>query len=174
MTIHPEHPFLPPEGERNPLRRLRGRMPSPVTVWTSELAGRRVGWTVSSLLVADGHPAEVLGLLDEDSELADVIQQTRTVAISLLGWSHSALADAFAGVAPAPGGAFRLGDWTDTRWGPVLENAPGWLGARLQPGEPEPAGWALLVRATIEHVQLTGVADDVLGYLRGRYRRLEL
>lgn len=148
-------------------------MPAPVTVWASTLAGRRSGWTVSSLLLADGRPSELLGLLDEDSELADVVRQTRTVAVSLLTGAHRGLADAFAGIAPAPGGPFRLGHWSDTAWGPVLDDAAGWLGARLGGGEPEHAGWALLVRATIEHVQL-GDAADVLGHVRGRYRPLDL
>jgi flavin reductase (DIM6/NTAB) family NADH-FMN oxidoreductase RutF len=174
MSIHSEHPFLPPDDARNPLRRLRGRMPLPVTVWTAALDGRRVGWAVSSVLLADGEPPEVVGLLDEDSELADAIVQTRTFAVNLLGWNHRSLADAFAGVMPAPGGAFRLGEWADTTWGPVLSGATGWVGARLLEGEPEHAGWALLVRATVEQVQLDEPRDGILGYLHGRYRQLEL
>ncbi|MET1004245.1 MAG: flavin reductase family protein [Propionibacteriaceae bacterium] len=174
MTIHSEHPFLPPDGERNPTRQLRGRLPLPVSVWTAELDGRRVGWTVSSLLVADGEPAEVVGLVDEDSELADTIVQTRTVAISLLGGTHRTLADAFAGVAPAPGGAFRFGAWTATPWGPVLDDAVGWVGARLVAGDIGHAGWGLLVRATVERVELGSTSDGALAYLRGRYRQLEL
>lgn len=35
MTIHPEHPFATPAGAREPLRRLRGRLPSAVSVWTT-------------------------------------------------------------------------------------------------------------------------------------------
>lgn len=174
MTIHSEHPFLPPDGERNQVRRLRGRMPAPVTVWTAELAGRRVGWTVSSVLVADGQPAELLGLLDEDSDLADAVLETRAFAVSLLGGTHRALADAFAGVAPAPGGVFRLGSWRETAWGPVLTDAAGWLGARMLAGQPEHAGWALVIRAEVEHVELGEPATDVLAHLRGRYRSLEL
>lgn len=149
-------------------------MPLPVSVWTSELDGRRNGWTVSSMLVADGEPAEILGLVDEDCELADVVVQTRVVAVSLLSWSHRALADAFAGVAPAPGGAFRLGEWTSTAWGPVLTGANGWLGLRLVEGEIGRAGWSLLVRGSVEHVEVSPATDGVLGYLRGRYRQLEL
>src|SRR6478609_3176433 len=51
VSIHSEHPFLPPEGERDPLRRFRGRMPQPVTLWCAGDEARRAGWTVSSLLV---------------------------------------------------------------------------------------------------------------------------
>ena len=43
MTIHGDHPFLPPADGRDPLRRWRGRMPAPVSVWTTELDGRPTG-----------------------------------------------------------------------------------------------------------------------------------
>ena len=115
MTIHREHPFATPEGDRRPVRRLRGRLPLPVTVWTSAYGGRRAGWTVSSMMVADGEPAEILGLVDAESDLADLIEESGTVAVSLLGWGDRGLAEVFAGLAPAPGGPFRTGAaWTDT------------------------------------------------------------
>jgi flavin reductase (DIM6/NTAB) family NADH-FMN oxidoreductase RutF len=130
------------------------------------------------MLVADGEPAVLLGLVDEDSALVelvgDVAGEAGHVAVSLLGWTHRGLADAFAGVAPAPGGPFRLGSWTDTTWGPVLADASAWLGGRLVDVTTH-AGWSLLLRAEIEHVEVgTDPADGVLGYLRGRYRALEL
>ena len=50
----------------------------------------------------------------------------------------------------------------------------GWLGARLAV-EPQPAGWSLLVRAVVEHVEIgPEPADGMLGYVRGRYRALGL
>ena len=172
MTIHSDHPFLPPEHERSPVRRLRGRMPAPVTVWTSAGAVR-AGWTVSSLMIADGDPPQLLGLLDEDSDLADLLLSTRTVAVSLLGWEHRGMADAFAGTAPAPGGPFRMGSWDDTDWGPVLTDGPGWIGARLLPGAPDHAGWGLLIRAAIEHAEVSDASQaPVLAHLRGRYLQL--
>ena len=173
VSIHSEHPFLPPEGERNPIRRFRGRMVLPVSVWTAVRGGRKAGWTVSSMIVADGEPAEVLGLLDEDATLADLLADGEAVAISLLGGGHRGLADAFAELAPAPGGPFTLGRWTDTAWGPVLADAPGWLGARLSDTTSR-AGWNLLLRAEIEHAEVAADADEVLGHLRGRYRTLPL
>ncbi len=69
MTIHGDHPFLPPEEERSPVRRFRGRLPSPVTLWTSVHNGERAGLTVSSMLVANGEPGYVLGVLDPESDL---------------------------------------------------------------------------------------------------------
>ncbi len=169
MTIHSEHPFVEPPAGRNPLRRLRGRLPAPVTVWAGGDGTGRSGLTVSSVLVADGDPGEVLGLIDADSDFADRLGPGVPVAVSLLGQAHRHVADVFAGLAPSPGGMFRTGRWSATGWGPVLADAPGWIGARLVADEPDHAGWALLVRARIEHVELPEVRDDPLAYLRGRY-----
>ena len=176
MTIHSTHPFATPEPERSPLRRLRGRMPAPVSVWAAGQGPGRVGWTLSSFLVVDGDPAEALGVLDEDSALAErlVSEQGGSLTVNLLGWQHRALADAFAAAAPAPGGPFTLGKWRDSDWGPVLADAPGWLGVRLH-SDPDHAGWSLLVRAIVEHVELgEDPAEGMLGYVRGRYRAVSL
>ncbi len=172
MTIHSDHPFVPAEGDRDPLRRFRGRMVAPVSVWAAGTRPGAVGWTVSSFLIADGRPAELLGLLDDESDLAGRLESGATLTVSLLSGEHRGLADAFAGLAPAPGGVFRLGTWVDTEWGPVLADAPAWLGARIE-AAPAYAGWALLVRAVIERVEIgpqADPADGLLTHLRGRYR----
>lgn len=174
MTIHREHPFATPGEDRSPLRRFRGRLTSAVSVWTALGAGRRAGWTVSSFLVADGEPGEVVGVVDEDSDLAELLTHPEaepSVVVNLLGWEHRGLADAFAGQAPAPGGVFRLGEWTESEWGPVLLGSAGWIGARLPAAPPTHAGWGLLVRASVEHVELPPVPPDgLLAHVRGRYR----
>ena len=172
MTIHSDHPFLPPEGERSPLRRFRGRMVAPVSLWTAYADERRVGWTVSSLLVADGPEPMLLGLLDPDADLTEALQpddgSVRTVAVSLLGWQHRHLPDAFAGLAPAPGGPFRLAEWQQTPYGPVLADAPGWLGATVLGGAARSAG-PRCSTARIDQVELGAADQELLGHLRGRY-----
>ncbi|GAA3603859.1 flavin reductase family protein [Microlunatus ginsengisoli] len=173
MSIHSEHPFLPPESGRDPLRRFRGRMPQPVTVWSAQEGTSRAGWTVSSLLVADGDPAELLGLVDEESDLAELAGRTGRVAISLLRWEHRQLAEAFAGLAPAPGGPFRSAQWHETRWGPVLAGAAGWLGVELTDTGSR-LGWSVAVRGRCVEVHVDPEATDVLTHLRGRYRELPL
>jgi len=174
VTIHPDHPFLPPESDRDPARRFRGRLGGAVTLWTSGSGADRAGLTVSSVLVAPGEPAHVLGLLDPDSALAARVTSSRRVVVQLLGWEHRQLADAFAGQFPAPGGVFRLGEeyggWVETEWGPRLAGVGSWLGARLVEPEPTETGWALLYDAVIEHVEL-GDGDDPLEHRRGRYTR---
>jgi len=176
VTIHSEHPFADAAGDRSPLRRFRGRTVSPVSVWTALGEGRKAGWTVSSFLVADGEPGEVVGVVDEDSDLGELLlhpEAEPAVVVNLLTWAQRGLADAFAGQAPAPGGVFRLGEWTESAWGPVLLGSAGWIGARLSAEPPAHAGWGLLVRATVEHVELFDVpADGLLAHARGRYRAI--
>lgn len=169
MTIHSDHPFLPPEGDRDPLRRLRGRMPAPVTVWTSGTGAARGGLTVSSVLVADGDPAHVLGLIDEDSDFWAA--SPRSIVVNLLGPDHRFLADAFAGTAPAPGGPFTLGEWRDSDWGPVLAESAGWIGVRVTDEAPRSVGWGVLVDGVVEHVEV-GSAEGLV-HVRGRYRELD-
>ena len=164
MTIHSDHPFVPPEGERDPLRRLRGRIAAPVTVWASGRGAGRTGLTVSSVVVADGEPPRVLGLVDGDSDLWS--PPPGVLVVNLLSARHRFLADAFAGTAPAPGGPFRLAEWHDTAWGPALRGAAGWVGLRLEPGA-RTAGWRVLVEGVVEHVEVGD--DDPLVHLRGRY-----
>ena len=174
MTIPREHPFADPEPQRDPVRRLRARLGGAVSLWTTGSGADRAGLTVSSLLVAPGDPGRVLGLLDPDSELVAGLEVTGTAVVQLLHWRHRDLADAFAGVAPAPGGPFRLAEWEETAWGPLLPDVSAWAGVRLaSPGRP--VGWSLLVEADIERVALAGEAGEEpsgpLVHRRGRYLR---
>lgn len=166
MTIHSDHPFMPPEGDRDPLRRFRGRLPAPVTVWATGEGRDRRGFTVSSMFIADGDPGMLAGLIDEDSEFAEALDEVFTV--SILSIEHVTMAEAFAGIGPAPGGPFTLGTWQQTAWGPALEAGGGWLGARLIPGEPRHLGWGLLIEASIEHLEIGSLT--AMAHLRGTYR----
>jgi flavin reductase (DIM6/NTAB) family NADH-FMN oxidoreductase RutF len=166
VTIHDEHPFVPPEGERDALRRLRGRLPAAVTVWAAGEGRGRVGLTVSSFLLAAGDPARVLALVDEESDLWDA--RPERVSVNVLGADHAYLADAFAGTAPAPGGPFTLGSWSDGPWGPRLDDAVACVGVSLDDVEPGHEGWGLLLRGTVDDVDLRD--GPALTHLRGRYR----
>ena len=140
-----------------------------MTLWTTGSGAARAGLTVSSVIVGHGDPAHVLGLLDPDSDLATALDRTGTAAVQLLAWGHRDLADAFAGVAPAPGGAFRLGTWEESAWGPVLDGVSAWAGIRLaQP--PTEVGWSLLVDGVVEQVVI-GDESEPLVHRRGRYVR---
>jgi flavin reductase (DIM6/NTAB) family NADH-FMN oxidoreductase RutF len=172
MSIHGEHPFVEPEPLRDPVRRLRGRLGGAVTLWTSGSGSDRAGLTVSSVLVALGEPARVLGLVDPESDLAAAVAETGTATVQLLAWEHRDLADAFAGVVPAPGGPFRVASWTQTPWGPVLDGVGAWAGIRVGGGARQ-VGWSVLLDGEVETVAIE--QDDAdrppLVSRRGRYLR---
>lgn len=168
MTIHSDHPFLEPEAERDPVRRFRGRLGGAVTLWTSGSGADRAGLTVSSLMVAGGEPARVLALLDPDSDLCERLLATGRAVVHLLAWEHRALADAFAGVAPAPGGPFRTSTFEETDHGPRLVTAPGSVLVRLESSRE--VGWSTEVTCTVGDVVI-GEDTDPLVHRRGRYVR---
>jgi len=171
VTIHSEHPFLEPEGDRDPARRLRGRIGGVVSLWTAGSGAGPAAWaglTVSSYVVAGGEPARVLALVDPDSELADTLAETGRAVVQLLRWEHRDLADAFAGVAPAPGGAFRMAEWESTEHGPRLAGATTWALVTVE--DLRPVGWSTLVTAVLDEV-VVGEEPDPLVHRRGRYVR---
>lgn len=174
MTIHSGDPFATPDEQRSPVRRLRGRLVAPVTLWT---APGPAGLTVSSTMIADGEPGLVLGLIDDESDLWSGISHAGVFTVSPLLPGQQELADRFAGLAPAPGGLFARESWRDTGFGPVLAGAgpaspagpASWAGCRLVGARR--CGWALLVEGVIEQVEL-GDEPQPLAYYRGRYRAL--
>ena len=170
MTIHTEHPFDTPDEDRDPVRRLRGRIGGTVSLWTAGTGVERAGLTVSSYLVATGAPGRVVGLLHPDSDLLERLEETGAAVVTLLGVRDQRLADAFAGVMPAPGGPFRLGSWEQTEWGPRPASAATWAGVRLDAATRHEVGWSVLVEAAVEHVEV-GPEDGPLVHRRGRYQR---
>jgi flavin reductase (DIM6/NTAB) family NADH-FMN oxidoreductase RutF len=164
--IHTGDPFATPDSDKSDVRRLRGRLAAPVTLWTT--AGP-AGLTVSSILVADGDPGRVLGLIDEEADFWAAAERAGRFAVTPLTPADQQLADRFAGLAPAPGGLFATGDWTPTPYGPVPAHAGTWAGCRLE--SHRFAGWALLVEAVIETVE-AGPDPVPLVHYRGRYRNV--
>ena len=169
VTIHASDPFATPEQDRSPVRRLRARLPAAVTLWTArDGQGRPAGLTVSSTLVIDGDPGRLLGVLDEESELWTAVRATGRFAVAPLRETDRQLADAFAGLMPAPGGPFAGRPWQETDFGPVPEGVTAWAGCRLD--DSRPIGWGLLIEATVAHVEIgTGDSGGSLIYFRGRY-----
>ncbi|MDQ7993736.1 MAG: flavin reductase family protein, partial [Propionicimonas sp.] len=135
-------------------------------LWTTGAGTERAGLTVSSLMVANGNPARVLGLLDPLSDLADAVARTRTVAVTLLRREEHYLSEVFAGRAPAPGGPFTQADFLDTPWGPVLAGERSWAGLRVEAATE--VGWASLLTCVVEQVAVADEPTPLLHH-RGRY-----
>jgi flavin reductase (DIM6/NTAB) family NADH-FMN oxidoreductase RutF len=163
MTIHTSNPFA---DDPDPVRRFRGRIGGAVSLWTAGSGADRAGLTVSSLMVANGDPARVLGLLDPDADLTAALADTGLAVVQLLEWGDRGLADAFGGIAPAPGGAFTHGTWTQTSHGPALDDRSRAL-VRLE--SLSETGWSVLATVTVEEIVM--VEDrHPLEHRRGRYR----
>ena len=164
--IHSTDPFATPEQDRSPVRRLRGRLATAVTVWT---APGPAGLTVSSMLVADGEPGRVLGLVDAESDFYDAVLSAGRFAIIPLREGEQQLADRFAGLMPAPGGLFAGGDWTETEYGPVPADDRTWAGCRLDANRPY--AWSTLLEGTLAAIHLDAEAGPLI-HFRGRYQRM--
>jgi flavin reductase (DIM6/NTAB) family NADH-FMN oxidoreductase RutF len=164
--IHSTDPFAVPDQDKSAVRRLRGRLAAPVTLWTT--AGP-AGLTVSSMLVADGEPGRVLGLIDEESDFWDAVEASGRFAVTALTATDRQLADRFAGLMPAPGGLFTNGEWNETDYGLVPAHAHTWAGCRLDAHRPY--GWALLVEAVVEIVKAGPDPAPPLIHYRGRYHQ---
>jgi len=168
VTIHSEHPFVPPDRDKDAFRRLRGRLPAPVTVVATGAGRGRAGLTVSAIVLVDGAPARFEAFVDPDATLGESVEVGSRVAISVLQAGDEYLAEVFAGLAPAPGGMFTVGEWVQTPWGPRLDGRS-WWGATVD-GVTE-VGWSLRLSGVVEEAGVessTGVA-----HARGRFHDLD-
>jgi len=163
-----DDPFATPLEERRLDRRFRGRLVAPVTVWTAGSGERRAGLTVSSLLVAEGDPAEVLGLLDPLSDLFDVLAERGSFVVHVLDAADQRLAGIFAGAYPVD--PFEEIDTTDAEFGPVISGTRHTLGCRFDGSEE--LGFEMLVRGRIEALEIVADAGQPLVRYRGRYGKL--
>ncbi|MFV0496535.1 flavin reductase family protein [Mycobacterium sp.] len=164
MTIHSSHPFHPPEGSKDLFRRLRGRLAAPVTILAADSASGPVGLTVSSILLADGPAPVLVALVDPDSDLGEYLELDRRFTMNVLQASDDYLAEAFAGLAPAPGGPFTMGDWEPSSAGPRLA---GRASVAVTVSEIGSCGWAKQIVGAITDIELAD--GPALIHLRGRY-----
>ncbi|MBI5158221.1 MAG: flavin reductase [Acidimicrobiia bacterium] len=168
--IHDDNPFSVPESERDPVRRLRGRLVAPVTVVTAGSGDRRTGLTVSSLMIADGEPGRLIFLCGRNADLGDVIASSGGFVVHALGSGDEWLADRFAGVRPSPGGLFAGLEISDGAYGPVITTVA--TRAECSMAALADAGWYHLIEGSIASVVL-GEPVEPLVRFRGRYRGLE-
>jgi len=152
---------------REPARRFRGRLAAPVTVWTAGGPGAATGLTVSSILIAEGSPSLLMGLVSPTSDLWDVIRSTGRFVVHVLDEGAETLAERFAGLRPSPGGLF-VGLRTESSdWGPALLDFPNRAMCSLQ--EAAEVGYHVMVRSAVDEFVMTDF-DEPLVYFRGRYR----
>lgn len=165
-----EHPFVPPDAERDPVRRLRGRLAAPVTVITAGDDIGRAGLTVSSLMFAEGDPGSVHFLLGPTADVYDVIERTDRFVVQVLAREHRVISEVFAGRRPNPGGPFVGVATTDTDWGPALDDVVD--RAFCSGVSVVEHGYSLLLSASIDEVVVANLTDPLV-YFRGSYRGLD-
>ncbi|HEX6678768.1 MAG TPA: flavin reductase family protein [Actinomycetes bacterium] len=169
IRIGTAHPFATPPERRDPARRLRGRLVAPVTVWTAGRLPGGAGLTVSSLLVAEGEPARLLGLIDPTSAFWEAMQEAGTFVVHVLAAGDRPLAERFAERRPPVRGAFEGLALAPSPWGPVLDGTRPRASCRLAGSTT--VGYAELVEGVVEQLEVHDL-DDPLAWLHGRYRSL--
>jgi 3-hydroxy-9,10-secoandrosta-1,3,5(10)-triene-9,17-dione monooxygenase reductase component len=167
IRIGMQPPFAVPPQRRDPARRLRGRLVAPVTIWTAGHPTTGAGLTVSSVLVVEGQPARLLGLIDPTSAFWETVQETRAFVVHVLAAADRALAERFSEIRPPIRGQFDRLDVVESSWGPVLGGNRPRAACRLAGSSP--VGYAELVQGVIEQLELHDLADP-LAYLHGSYR----
>ena len=168
--IHHEHPFQTPADQREPARRLRGRLASPVTIWTSYGTDGPVGLTVSSIIVAEGRPSALIGLINPTTDLWDAIRESERFVVHILDDSRRELAERFAGLRPSPGGTFRGLVVQRGDHGPVLTDLTERAHCTLF--DTIDAGYQRLVRGLIQEVEVSELVSPLV-HFRGGYRSLD-
>ena len=155
-------PWADPPQARDPLRRWRGHLVLPVTIWLAggSAGAAPVGLTVSSLVVGQGEPAVLAGVISPSTDLADVLSTpSAQFVVHLVSAGHRRLAQHFAGELPAPPEllATRL-----SPLGPVLES----LGDRIfcRVTSSKPFGWSLLIEADVADVEVSGPSKALAWY----------
>jgi flavin reductase (DIM6/NTAB) family NADH-FMN oxidoreductase RutF len=161
-------PWADPPAERDPVRRARARLVAPVTVWTAGDANSDwAGLTVSSVLLAQGQPGRVIGLIGPDSDLAEIIEQRGAFVVHLLADrpDHRRLAQHFAGALPADPGLLKV---EASIHGPRLVAVPDQLACRASGSRT--AGWSQLVEGEVADTCL-GPPSRPLAWYRGEFWR---
>ena len=169
IRVGGQPPFAVPAERRDPARRWRGRLVAPVTIWTAGRPPGGAGLTVSSILVAEGEPARLLGLIDPTSAFWEAMQETRAFVVHVLAVGDRGLAERFSEVRPPIRGPFERLDVAESPWGPVLGGNRPRAACRLAGSAPR--GHGELVEGIIEQLELHD-PEDPLAYLHGRYRSL--
>ena len=159
------NPWAVPAAEREPLRRLRGHLVLPVTVWLTDVPemGEPAGLTVSSVLMGQGDPGVLAGLVSPLSDLASAIQRSAApFVVHVLSGGHQRLAQHFAGELPAPP---ELLGTSPSAYGPVLDVVADRAFCRSVAAKP--FGWSLLVEAVVEAVEVSPAGNGLAWYRGG-------
>lgn len=167
--IHGDNPFVDDPDSWDPVRRFRGRLSAPVTIFTSGDEGERTGLTVSSLMVIEGEPGYVEAVVGPTTDLWDLVEETGRFVVHVCTDENRHMAQVFAGLRPSPGGIFAGFDVTQTEWGPLIDS----LGNRAFCSfeTKREIGYSGLVTGRIDRVEVVDLTNP-LAYFRGNFHSL--
>lgn len=168
--IHSENPFADDPDSRDPVRRFRGRLSAPVTIFTSGGHDHRTGLTVSSLLVVEGEPGLLEAVIGPTTDLWDRVAETGRFVVHVCDERRRHLAEVFAGLRPSPGGMFAGLPIGESEWGPTIDDLADRVYCSLEARRE--VGYSGLVTGRIDRVEV-GDLTDPLAYFRGRYHTLD-
>lgn len=181
-SLHFGSPWADDPEQRDQVRRARGRMPLPVTVWLAattepdvlvpplyQARAGTVGLTVSSLVVAPGQPGRLAGVVSPSTDFGDLLVTTpgTRFTVHLLAAGQRRLARHFAGDIPSPPGDL---DVLATAFGPALAAVADRVFCELV--SCRPYGWSHLAEADVVGVEL-GPRRDPLGWYGGMFVALD-
>ncbi|HET7522688.1 MAG TPA: flavin reductase family protein [Acidimicrobiales bacterium] len=159
-------PFEVPPSARDDWRRLRGQLPAPVTAWTTYgPSGTPTGITVSSVLIAEGDTPSVLGLIAPMSDFWEALRVNKRFVIHVLDSQHTRIADQFA--LRYPGSPFGGLKFSQSDYGPVLDEVE--IRVRCTMSGYLDEGYSLLIRASLDEMELAADPTEPLIHYRGRY-----
>jgi 3-hydroxy-9,10-secoandrosta-1,3,5(10)-triene-9,17-dione monooxygenase reductase component len=107
---------------------------------------------VSSVLVAEGDPARLLGLIDPTSVLWEAVQASGAFVVHVRTAADRALAERFSEVRPPIRAPFERLQVAESPWGPVLGGRRPRVACRLTGAAP--VGYGQLVEGVIEQLEL--------------------
>lgn len=168
MSVRFEDPFVTPRDERRPDRRLRGRLVAPVTIWTAGAGAERAGLTVSSLLVAEGDPPLILGIIDPLSDFHRAVEESGRFIVHVLANDEERAARLFAGAYPVD--PFDELAFAEDEFGPFLPGHRPTVRCRFVASET--VGFQAVLRGEIASVEPSEDPGDPLAWYRGSYRSL--
>lgn len=161
-----EDPFATPGEQRDPVRRLRGLLAAPVTLWTTtSRSGRHAGLTVSSVLVVEGEPPALLGLVGPLTDFRDAVEQSGRFVVHVLGAEQRRAAEIFAGRFPTPD-PFAEVDAEPGPFGPVVPGMAPRVSCEVL--DCRDLGYSTLVTGGITRIELDRARRPLLHY-RGGY-----
>lgn len=167
--IHGDNPFVDDPDSRDPVRRFRGRLSAPVTIFTSGDDNERTGLTVSSLMVIEGEPGRIEAVVGPTTDLWDLVEETGRFVVHVCTDEQRGLAQVFAGLRPSPGGIFADLAVSRSDWGPVIDQLGNRAFCTFE--EKREVGYSGIVTGRIDEVQPVDLANP-LAYFRGSFRSL--